>query len=114
MSNNSTSNSISSDYCLKSIFSYIDYNNILTLIKYNKNDQNKSDINLNNYKKIFNFKYVKRNIQEKNSNANNGKKYDLNKYLYSCLFGLIIFINAFIYSLILSKLFSSNHKAKKE
>ena len=40
---------ISSDYILKNIFSFVNYDNIIKLVKYNKKLQSKLDININNY-----------------------------------------------------------------
>lgn len=40
---------ISSDYILKNIFSFFNYENIIELVKYNKKLQNKLDIDINNY-----------------------------------------------------------------
>ena len=40
---------ISSDYILKNIFSFVNYDNIIKLVKYNKKLQSKLDIDINNY-----------------------------------------------------------------
>ena len=44
---------ISSSYVFQVIFSYLEVKKQLLLIKYNKNLQNKNNINLNNYKKLI-------------------------------------------------------------
>ncbi len=59
MSNKKKKNGkISSEYCLKSVFTYLEYDYILSLIKYNKTLQNKSEINYNNN---LDYKCIKRN-----------------------------------------------------
>ena len=39
----------SSDYILRNLFSFIKYNEIIKLVKYNKKLQSKLDIDINNY-----------------------------------------------------------------
>ena len=53
---------LSSNYCLKTVFSYVNYQLLLNLIKHNKHLQNKLGINSNNYKNEYNFQYIKRKI----------------------------------------------------
>ena len=62
MSNKEILFNISSDYTLKTIFSYIKYNTLLKLIKNNKSLQRKLGINLENYQIISNYQYIKRKI----------------------------------------------------
>ena len=75
---------ITSKYCLKSVFSYIKYKYILELIKYNKKLQSELGFNLNNYKKISSYQYVRRKIIRK-------EKYIYNKYEF-LQFKTLIFI----------------------
>ena len=51
---------IKSNYVLKSMFNYMDYNRILKIIKYNKYIQNKLAIDIQNYKTSSNYEIVKR------------------------------------------------------
>ena len=62
MSKNEIIDKISSQYCLINIFSYINYRYIIILIKNNKKLQNKLNINLKNYKMIFNYDYIEKKI----------------------------------------------------
>ena len=48
----------SSDYILKNIFSFIKYNDIIKLVKYNKKLQSKLDIDINNY--VCQYKILKK------------------------------------------------------
>lgn len=73
MKNDIILDNISSDYCLKSIFTYLDYNCALKLIKYNKKFQNKLNIKIDNYRIFSSYKYIKRKIIRK-------LKYIYNKY----------------------------------
>ena len=54
---NILSNKVKSDYIIKKIFSYLNEKNKLKIIKYNKNLQNKININLINYK-LFKGIYI--------------------------------------------------------
>ena len=47
---------ITSNYCLKSILSYIDYSTVLKLVKYNKCFQKKLDINIKDYSLDYEIK----------------------------------------------------------
>ena len=51
---------IKSNYCMKTIFSYLDSNYILKLIKYNKKIKNILNISLKNYNKKASCLYLKR------------------------------------------------------
>ena len=62
MSNNEILFNISSEYTLKSLFSYVKYNRLLKIIKYNKLLQKKLGIKLENYQIISNYQYIKRKI----------------------------------------------------
>ena len=56
---------ISSDYILKQIFSFVDYDHILKIVKNNKNLQEHLGINIINYKKRSSYQYKinKKNIE---------------------------------------------------
>lgn len=75
---------ITSKYCLKTVFSFIKYKYILELVKYNKKLQNGLGFNLNNYKKISSYQYIRRKIIRK-------EKYIYNKYEFM-QFKTLIFI----------------------
>ena len=54
----SSLNNISSVYTIRLIFSYLEYNHFFSLIKYNKQIQNKMKINLK--ENVFLNKYIER------------------------------------------------------
>ena len=60
MSNNNLIFNISSEHCLKSLFSYLEYDYILRLLKYNKRLQNKLEIEYNYLKSKYIIKKVKK------------------------------------------------------
>ena len=60
MSNNNLIFNISSEYCLKSLFSYLEYDYILGLLKYNKRLQNKLEIEYNYLKSKYIIQKVKK------------------------------------------------------
>ena len=53
-------NNISSNYCLRGLFSYLKYNDLLKFIKTNKELQKKLGINVDNFKSETNFDYFRR------------------------------------------------------
>ncbi len=55
MSNKCNIIKISSQYCLKSIFSYIEYNKVLKIVKYNKRIQKKLELEDHIIKNIQNI-----------------------------------------------------------
>ena len=63
MSNKCNIIKISSQYCLKSIFSYIEYNKVLQIVKYNKRIQKKLELEVSHYKEYS--KYYKLNCYYK-------------------------------------------------
>ena len=68
MSHTTNINKIKSNYILKSLFSYINYQNILKLVKINKNLQSRLGIKLENYSYKLNFPeyvYIKEKRVEK-------------------------------------------------
>ena len=83
---------IKSDYCLKIIFAYIDYNYILKLIKTSNQFQRKLGINIQNYKKKSSYQYIQRKIISINDPYNYDKLEVIFKYIISFLITLIIFL----------------------
>ena len=105
--NNAEISRIKSDYILKSIFSNVDYNRLLKLIKINKSLQKRLGISLENYKNKsdFPFEYLKKTFVFKNEKMYRWEipgalKYE--KYMcYKALLTLICFIIFLIYSILL-------------
>lgn len=64
MLNNTYIDDINSDYCLKQIFSYIEYNHILKLLKINKKIKKRIGINTSNYQILTNCQYMQRIIKK--------------------------------------------------
>ena len=54
---------ISSEFCLKKVFSYLNYKTTLQIAKNNRELQKKLGINLQNYKTESNYGYVERKIR---------------------------------------------------
>lgn len=59
MSGKGIISNISSSYCLKTIVSYIKYETVLKLVKFNKHLQKKLDINIKNYSLDYELKKIK-------------------------------------------------------
>ena len=93
--------SIKSEYCLKTIFAYIDYNYILKLIKTSNQFQRKLGINIQNYKKKSSYQFVERRIISINDPYKFDKFEVISKYIFSLLITLIIFLFTLIYTIIL-------------
>ena len=60
----------SSDYILKNIFSFIKYNDIIKLVKYNKKLQSKLDIDINNYS--YEYKKLTKSYYDLPPHVDNG------------------------------------------
>ena len=90
---------LSSNYSLKTVFSYVNYQRLLNLIKYNKHLQNKLGINSNNYRNDYNFQYIKRKITRIYSGESNGKD-ESTRDGYILLFSLCCSCCRFIYFII--------------
>ena len=75
MSNNNLIFNISSEYCLKSLFSYLEYDYILQLLKYNKRLQNKLEIEYNYLKSKYIIREVKKMIKSFEYSLVNGLDY---------------------------------------
>ena len=67
---------IKSSYYINNLFSFINDKTKLNLIKYNKNIQNKIDININNFK-IFSGRIIIYEAKEKTKGLKKGKEYDI-------------------------------------
>ena len=82
---------ISSEFCLKTVFSYVDYKTTLKLIKNNKNLQNKLGIDLQNYKTESNYGYIERkvNIEERLS-ADSGLDKFITFGITGCISGIFL------------------------
>ena len=92
---------IQSEYCLKTIFANIDYNYILKLIKNSKNFQRKLGINIQNYKKKSNYKFLERKIIAKYNPYNYHGFPIVFIYIISLFITSIIFLFTLIYAIIL-------------
>jgi len=93
---------IKSEYSLKTIFSYIDYNFILKLIKNSKKIQRKLGINIQNYKKKSSYEYIERKIIKGSLSYEHDDAFgEPIKYFCSCFLSSIIFIFVLIYTIIL-------------
>lgn len=95
MSNDCKISKISSEYCFKSIFTYIKLNTVLKLVKYNKGLQKKLDINIKDYSLDYDLKVIK----NKNHNSPYKETSDLIIILL-LLFEMIFPIYQIIFSLI--------------
>ena len=105
-------NNITSDYLLKTVFSYLKYNNVLKIVKYNKNIQSKLGINLQNYQTISNYQYIKRKITRTYDPGEN-ECIEMGKIFFTSLITFIFFIYVFIYSILLVSLESFDHSNTK-
>ena len=114
MSKNEKIFNVSSDYSLKTIFSYIQYNNLLKIIKYNKALQSKLEINHKNYQTITNYQYLRRKITRTHTPGEN-ECVEMGKVFFTSLITFIFFTYVLIYSILLVSLDSfdnSNTKIK--
>ena len=112
MSNNKIIFNISSDYTLKSLFSYVKYNSLLKLIKYNKVLQKKLGIKLENYQIISNYQYIKRKIIRTYDPKEN-ECIEIGKIFFTSLITFIFFTYVFIYSILLVSLDSFDNSNTK-
>ena len=103
---------ISSDYTLKTIFSYINYKNLLKLIKHNKLIQKKLGINLENYQTYTNYQYIKRKITRTYDPGEN-ECIEMGKIFFTSLITFIFFTYVFIYSILLVSLDSFDNSNTK-
>ncbi len=98
---------ISSQYCLKTIFSYLAYKQVLNLLKYNKRIQKKLEINISNYEE-YNKNY-KQNCYYKIKTRKYSKlfyhSFDQLQNNFSLIFAGFIFLITFLCYLTISIMF---------
>ena len=93
---------INSKYILKSIFSILNYDNILKLIKNNKKISELLEINISNYKNRTSYKYLERKtIIKRDSYYYKGGLEDGIKHCYSIVISSILFIYVLIFASVL-------------
>ena len=95
MKKNETLTNIKSNYCIKFIFTFLEYNYILKLIKYNKKFQKILDISLKNYKQRIIYLYLTKKYKPEFKKEDLYEE-DYKKYLLHCflvVFQLISVIN---------------------
>ena len=103
---------ISSEYTLKTIFSFIKYNKVLKIVNHNKSLQNKLEINLQNYQTYSNYQYIKRKITRTYDPREN-ECVEMGKIFFTSLITFIFFVYVFIYSILLVSLESFDNSNTK-
>ena len=94
---------IKSKYILQMIFSHINYNKLLKITNYNKNIQNKLEINFDLFQKWSSYQYYKKTTFEDTRQYHDGLE-DACKYFFSGICTFIIFIYILIFaSLVVAK-----------
>ena len=88
---------IKSKYILQMIFSHINYNKLLKITKYNKNIQNKLEINFDLFQKWSSYQYYKKTTFEDTRHCHDGLE-DACKYFFSGICTFIIFIYILIFA----------------
>ena len=88
---------IKSKYILQMIFSHINYNKLLKITKYNKNIQNKLEINFDLFQKWSSYQYYKKTTFEDTRQYHDGLE-DACKYFFSGICTFIIFIYILIFA----------------
>ena len=88
---------IKSKYILQMIFSHINYNKLLKITKYNKNIQNKLEINFDLFQKWSSYQYYKKTTFEDTRQCHDGLE-DACKYCFSGICTFIIFIYILIFA----------------
>ena len=92
---------INSKYILRSIFSFLNYDNTLKLIKNNKKISELVGINISNYKNRTNYQYLERKTIIKNNSSYEYGLQDCCKYCCSFILASILFIYVIIFASIL-------------
>ncbi len=87
---------INSIYCLKSILSYLEYNTVLKLVKYNKSFQKKIDINIKDYSLDYDLK--KRTIRIKNDSFK-GNIIFISFFIFDACLVLFLHVHQMFYAL---------------
>ena len=93
---------IKSHYNLKTIFSIINYDRVLKLIKYNKKLQTSLGLNIQFYQQRSNFQYLHRQRSIKKDTIINDPIYSIMIYCPSTLLTLILFIYVLVFSSLLA------------
>ena len=88
---------IKSKYILQMIFSHINYNKLLKITKYNKNIQNKLEMNFDLFQKWSSYQYYKKTTFEDTRQCHDGLE-DAFKYFFSGICTFIIFIYILIFA----------------
>ena len=102
---------IKSNYCMKTIFSYLDFNYILKLIKYNNKIKNILNISLKNYNKKASCLYLKRKYKPiclKEKEYEESYRFYLLfpfSFVFGCLIGCLIGCLAYYFDLSETKIF---------
>ena len=92
---------ISSVYCMKTIFSYLDYNHLLKVVRYNKELQNKLDLNLENYKSESNYCYLKRKTRRRNRMPKSSLPHSYLLFSYQPYIAVILLLPFLLYTFLL-------------
>ena len=85
-------NDITSDISLKTIFSFLDYEYILKLTKYNKELQNKLGFKKENYENLINYEYTIRKIVSRIKQINTAELEQIISFISLVTFSLFSFI----------------------
>ena len=108
MNNKTNINKIYNNYILKSLFSYLNYKDILRLVKYNKKLQNSLGFNLENYKKkssFLKYEYTKETNTYRERKVSGKESFG---YAFMSIFisymTCILFTYSFIYTILLVSL----------
>ena len=104
---------IRSNYNLKTIFSYVDYNRILNIIKVNKTLQKKLGLSLKNYDEKSSYIYIERKKIVGNNPLRMDNMETVIKHCFSSIVSLILFIYVLIYASILASKGAFNEKNTK-
>ena len=94
---------ISSEYALKTIFSFINYNKVLKIVNHSKSLQNKLELNLQNYQTLSKYQYIKRKITRTYDPREN-ECVEMGKIFFTSLITFIFFVYVLIYSILLVSL----------
>jgi hypothetical protein len=89
-----TLTNIKSNYCMKFIFAFLEYNYILKLIKYNKKLQKILDISLNNYKQRITYLYLTQKYKPEFKKEDLYEQ-DYEKYLSNSFTAVLILISVY-------------------
>ena len=105
-------NSISSDYFLKLLFSHLDYEYFLKLLKNNKALQKRSGLKKDNYEELMKYKYTTTKLTIKIKNMDETELNQIIYFIFIATFSLVGYI--FIFSTILYFIGPFNESNLKE